>query len=33
MNKAHRLTVGLDGAVADEKILFLVDMSYELTKK
>ena len=31
MNKAHWLTVALDGTVADEKIKFLVDMSYELT--
>ena len=33
MNKAHWLTVTLDGTVEDEKIKFLVDMSYELTKK
>ena len=33
MNKAHWLSVALDGAVEDEKIKFLVDMSYELTKK
>ncbi len=33
MNKAHWLTVTLDGTVEDEKIRFLVDMSYELTKK
>ena len=33
MNKAHWLSVSLDGAVDDEKIKFLVDMSYELTKK
>ena len=33
MNKAHWLTVVLDGMVEDEKIKFLVDMSYELTKK
>ena len=32
MNKAHWLSVSLDGTVADEKIRFLVDMSYELTK-
>ncbi len=32
MNKAHWLTVALDGAVEDEKIKFLVDMSDELTK-
>ena len=33
MNKAHWLTVSLDGTVEDEKIKFLVDMSYQLTKK
>ena len=33
MNKAHWLSVALDGTVDDEKIKFLVDMSYELTKK
>ena len=33
MNKAHWLSVALDGTVADEKVKFLVDMSYELTKK
>lgn len=33
MNKAHWLTVALDGTAEDEKIRFLVDMSYELTKK
>lgn len=33
MNKAHWLTVALEGCVDDEKIKFLVDMSYELTKK
>jgi len=32
MNKAHWLSVSLDGTVEDEKIKFLVDMSYELTK-
>ena len=32
MNKAHWLSVALDGTVDDEKIKFLVDMSYELTK-
>ena len=31
MNKAHWLSVALDGTVVDEKIKFLVDMSYELT--
>ena len=33
MNKDHWLSVALDGTVEDEKIKFLVDMSYELTKK
>ena len=33
MNKAHWLSVALNGSVEDEKIRFLVDMSYELTKK
>ena len=32
MNKAHWLSVALDGTVEDEKIKFLVDMSYTLTK-
>ena len=32
MNKAHWLSVALDGTVDDEKIRLLVDMSYELTK-
>ena len=32
MNKAHWLSVALDGTVEKEKIKFLVDMSYELTK-
>ena len=32
MNKAHWLSVALDGTVEDEKIKFLVDISYELTK-
>ena len=33
MNKAHWISVALDGTVEDEKIKFLVDMSYGLTKK
>ena len=33
MNKAHWLSVALDDAADDAKIKFLVDMSYELTKK
>ena len=33
MNKAHWLTVALDGTVDGEKLKFLTDMSYELTKK
>ncbi len=32
MNKSHWLTVVLDGMVEDEKIRFLVAMSYELAK-
>ena len=32
MNKAHWLSMALDGTVEDEKIRFLADMSYELTK-
>ena len=32
MNKAHWLSVALDGTVGDEKLKLLVDMSYELTK-
>ena len=32
MNKAHWLSVALDGTVGDENIKLLVDMSYELTK-
>ena len=31
MNKAHWLSVALDGTVDDEKIKFLVDMSFALT--
>ena len=33
MNKAHWLSVALYGTVEDEKIRFLANMSYELTKK
>ena len=32
MNKAHWLTVALDGTAEDDKIKFLIDMSYDLTK-
>ena len=32
MNKAHWLSVALDGTIADKMIKILVDMSYELTK-
>ena len=32
MNKVHWLSVALDDTVEDEKIKFLVAMSYELTK-
>lgn len=31
MSKAHWLTVALDGTVGEEKIWFLLDMSYDLT--
>lgn len=31
MNKAHWISVALDGTVEDDKLKFLVDMSYELT--
>lgn len=33
MNKAHWLLVALDSTVENEKIKFLVEMSYNLTKK
>ena len=32
MSKAHWLTVSLDGCVEDDKLKFLVEMSYDLTK-
>jgi len=32
MSKAHWLSVALDGSVAEDKIKFLLDMSYDLTK-
>lgn len=32
MNKSHWLTVVLNGTVAEEKLKFLLAMSYELTK-
>ena len=32
MNKGHWLTVAPDGTVEQDKIKFLLDMSYELTK-
>ena len=32
MNKAHWLSVALDGTVEDEMIRFLVDMRYGSTK-
>ena len=32
MNKAHWLTIALDGSVEEGKLKFLLDMSYELTK-
>ena len=33
MNKAHWLTVALDGTVEAEKIKFLLDMSYDLIRR
>lgn len=33
MNKAHWLSVTLDGTVGHDKLKFLVDMSYELTRR
>ena len=32
MSKDHWLTVALDGAVTDEKLKFLLEMSYDLTR-
>lgn len=32
MSKAHWLTLALDGTVEEEKMKFLIDMSYDLTK-
>jgi len=32
MSKAHWLTVVLDGTVGDDKLKFLLEMSYDLTK-
>lgn len=31
MNKSHWLTVALDGTVDDDKMKFLIDMSYDLS--
>ncbi|WP_291636505.1 MmcQ/YjbR family DNA-binding protein [Clostridium sp.] len=33
MNKKHWNTIVIDGSIPDEKILFLVDLSYELVYK
>lgn len=33
MNKAHWLSVSLEGGVKEDLLRFLTDMSYELTKK
>ena len=33
MNKSHWLSVALDGTASDDSLMFLLDMSYELTKK
>lgn len=32
MNKTHWLTAALDGTAEDEKLLFVLEMSYDLTK-
>ncbi len=32
MSKGHWLTIALDGTVADDKLKFLLEMSYDLTK-
>lgn len=32
MSKAHWLTLALDGTVEEDKLKFLLDMSYDLTK-
>ena len=32
MNKAHGLTIALDGSAEEEKLKFLLDMSYGLTQ-
>lgn len=32
MSKAHWLTVALDGAVEEDKLIFLLNMSFDLTK-
>lgn len=32
MNKAHWITAALDGSADDEKLKFILDMSYDLTK-
>ena len=32
MNKAYWLTITLDGTVEDDKVKFLVDRSYQMTK-
>lgn len=33
MNKTNWITIALDGSVSDEKIKWLLDISYDLTKK
>ena len=33
MNKSHWLSVALDGTASDDSLMFLLDMSYKLTKK
>lgn len=33
MNKTHWITIALDGSADDEKLKFLLDLSYDLTNK
>lgn len=33
MNKAHWISIALDGTADDDKVKWLVDMSYDMTKK
>lgn len=33
MNKAHWISIALDGTADDDKVKWLIDMSYDMTKK